>query len=92
MCPCALRKIFETTDQLGILPGTGRKQIPSFSFKNVATAIIKASRQHLPKKMTTFVRHLKDSIRCHVLNNPSDSDQITVGNMVHRLQHIVENE
>ncbi|GBM24303.1 hypothetical protein AVEN_158864-1 [Araneus ventricosus] len=38
MSPCALRKMiqkFETTGQLGILPGRGRKQIPSSRVEDV---------------------------------------------------------
>ncbi|GBN98134.1 hypothetical protein AVEN_194341-1 [Araneus ventricosus] len=44
----ALRKMiqnFERTGQLGILPGRGRKQIPSSSFEDVATALVEASSQ-----------------------------------------------
>ncbi|GBM58576.1 hypothetical protein AVEN_222801-1 [Araneus ventricosus] len=46
MSPCALRKMiqkFETTRQLGILPGRGRKQIPSSIFEDVATVVVEAS-------------------------------------------------
>ncbi|GBM35927.1 hypothetical protein AVEN_244991-1 [Araneus ventricosus] len=46
--PCALRKViqkFETTGQLGILPGRGRKQIPSSSVEDVATVVVEASSQ-----------------------------------------------
>ncbi|GBL73710.1 hypothetical protein AVEN_230699-1 [Araneus ventricosus] len=48
MSPCALRKMiqkFETTGQLAILPGRGRKQIPSSSVEDVATAVVEASSQ-----------------------------------------------
>ncbi|GBN97942.1 hypothetical protein AVEN_72147-1 [Araneus ventricosus] len=48
MSPCALRKTilkFETTGQLDILPGRGRKQIPSSSVEDVATAVVEASSQ-----------------------------------------------
>ena len=48
MSPRALHKImlkFEATGQLGILPGRGRKRIPSSSFENVATAVVKTSSQ-----------------------------------------------
>ncbi|GBN70932.1 hypothetical protein AVEN_197089-1 [Araneus ventricosus] len=48
MSPCVLRKMiqkFETTGQFGILPGRGRKQIPSPSIENVATAVVEASSQ-----------------------------------------------
>ncbi|GBL84603.1 hypothetical protein AVEN_191069-1 [Araneus ventricosus] len=45
MSPCALRKIiqkFQTTMQIGILPGGGRKQIPSSSVEDVAIAVVEA--------------------------------------------------
>ncbi|GBN35733.1 hypothetical protein AVEN_251779-1 [Araneus ventricosus] len=48
MSPCALRKMiqkFETTGQLGILPGRGRKQIPSSSVEDVNTAVVEARSQ-----------------------------------------------
>ncbi|GBO39959.1 hypothetical protein AVEN_107801-1 [Araneus ventricosus] len=48
MYPCALRKMiqkFETTGQLGIVPGRGRKQIPSSSVEDVAPAVVEASSQ-----------------------------------------------
>ncbi|GBM60515.1 hypothetical protein AVEN_260001-1 [Araneus ventricosus] len=48
MSPCALPKMiqkFETTGQLGILPGRGRKQIPSSSVEDVATAVVEANSQ-----------------------------------------------
>ncbi|GBM70864.1 hypothetical protein AVEN_76819-1 [Araneus ventricosus] len=50
MSPFALRKMiqkFETTGQLGILPGRGRKQIPSPSVEDMATAVVEASSQSL---------------------------------------------
>ncbi|GBL72627.1 hypothetical protein AVEN_127885-1 [Araneus ventricosus] len=46
MSPCALRKMtqkFETTGELGILPGRGRKQIPSSSVQDMATAVVEAN-------------------------------------------------
>ncbi|GBM11606.1 hypothetical protein AVEN_180153-1 [Araneus ventricosus] len=46
--PCALRKMkqkFKTTGQLGILPGRGRKQIPSTSVEDVAIAVVETSSQ-----------------------------------------------
>ncbi|GBM57910.1 hypothetical protein AVEN_237791-1 [Araneus ventricosus] len=46
MSPCSLRKMiqkFETTGQLGIFSGRGRKQIPSSSVEDVATAVVEAS-------------------------------------------------
>ena len=46
MSPYGLRKMmqkFETTGQLGILPGRGRKQIQSSRVENVATAVVEAS-------------------------------------------------
>ncbi|GBN13339.1 hypothetical protein AVEN_136095-1 [Araneus ventricosus] len=48
MSPCALRKMiqkFETTGDLGIFPGRRRKQIPSSSVEDVATAVVEASSQ-----------------------------------------------
>ncbi|GBL84602.1 hypothetical protein AVEN_191068-1 [Araneus ventricosus] len=48
MSPCALRKMiqkFETTEQLGILPGRGRKQIPSSSVEDVNTEVVEAISQ-----------------------------------------------
>ncbi|GFY72799.1 uncharacterized protein TNIN_346921 [Trichonephila inaurata madagascariensis] len=48
MSPYALRKMiqeFETTGQLGILPGRERRHIPSSSIENVATAVVEASSQ-----------------------------------------------
>ncbi|GBM24654.1 hypothetical protein AVEN_272884-1 [Araneus ventricosus] len=48
MSPCALRKMiqkFETTGQLGILPGKGRNQILSSSVVDAATAFVEASSQ-----------------------------------------------
>ncbi|GBM56328.1 hypothetical protein AVEN_60310-1 [Araneus ventricosus] len=36
---------FETARQLGILPGRGRKQIPSSSVEDVATAVVEACGQ-----------------------------------------------
>ncbi|GBM82439.1 hypothetical protein AVEN_229480-1 [Araneus ventricosus] len=47
MSPCALCKMiqrFETTGQIGILPG---KQIPSSSFEDVDTSVVEASSQSL---------------------------------------------
>ncbi|GBM63013.1 hypothetical protein AVEN_12287-1 [Araneus ventricosus] len=48
MSSCALRKMiqkFETTGQLGILPGRERKQIPSSRVEDVAIAVVEASNQ-----------------------------------------------
>ncbi|GFW97930.1 DUF4817 domain-containing protein [Trichonephila clavipes] len=48
MAPYALCKMihtFETTGQLGILPGRRRKHIPSSSIKNRATAVDEANSQ-----------------------------------------------
>ncbi|GBM22532.1 hypothetical protein AVEN_183966-1 [Araneus ventricosus] len=48
MFPCAQRKMiqkFETTQQLGIIPGRGQKQIPSSSVEDEATAVFEASSQ-----------------------------------------------
>ncbi|GBM91997.1 hypothetical protein AVEN_190377-1 [Araneus ventricosus] len=55
MSPCALRKMiqeFETTGQLGSLPGRGRRQIPCSSVEAVASRTVNCqppqpcSRQH----------------------------------------------
>ncbi|GFV68488.1 DUF4817 domain-containing protein [Trichonephila clavipes] len=46
MSPYALLKMiqkFETTRQLGILPGRGRNQILSFNVENVTTAVVEAA-------------------------------------------------
>lgn len=48
MTPRALRdmmKKFETTGQLGILPGRGRKPVSSASVEDVATAVVEATSQ-----------------------------------------------
>ncbi|GBN02983.1 hypothetical protein AVEN_255938-1 [Araneus ventricosus] len=50
MSSCALRKMiqkFETTGQLEILPGRGRKKIPSSNVEDVATAVVEVSSQSL---------------------------------------------
>ncbi|GBN87981.1 hypothetical protein AVEN_141208-1 [Araneus ventricosus] len=46
MSSCALWKViqkFEATGQIGILPGCGRKQIPSYSAEDGATAVVEVS-------------------------------------------------
>ncbi|GBM41325.1 hypothetical protein AVEN_241484-1 [Araneus ventricosus] len=48
MFPCALRKMiqkFETTGQPGILPGRGRKQIPSSSVEDVVIVVVEDNSQ-----------------------------------------------
>ncbi|GBL72540.1 hypothetical protein AVEN_127816-1 [Araneus ventricosus] len=48
MSPCTVCKMiqkFETTGQLGILLGRLRKEIPSSSVEDVATAVVEASSQ-----------------------------------------------
>ncbi|GBO24951.1 hypothetical protein AVEN_195266-1 [Araneus ventricosus] len=48
MSPCALRMMiqkFETTGRLDILPGRGRKQIPSSSVEDLAIAVVDSSSQ-----------------------------------------------
>ncbi|GFT45638.1 uncharacterized protein NPIL_362581 [Nephila pilipes] len=101
LSPCVLRKMiqkFETTGQLSINPGRGRKQIPSSRVKNVATEIFEASSQlqdgsnNTYRERTASVWHLKGSIRRYVLNIPADSLWPAVENIILRLQHLVEHE
>ncbi|GBM57085.1 hypothetical protein AVEN_261426-1 [Araneus ventricosus] len=64
MSPCALRKMiqkFETTGQLGILPGRGRKQISFSSFEDVATESLKPA-----------VSRRIDSVTVSVVTHPWD--------------------
>ncbi|GBM43349.1 hypothetical protein AVEN_166094-1 [Araneus ventricosus] len=71
MSPCALLKKvqeFETTGQLGILPGRGRKQIPSSSVEDVGTAVVEASNQspHGSDVAPPDIdRHIKKLLRQH---------------------------
>ncbi|GBM85277.1 hypothetical protein AVEN_84104-1 [Araneus ventricosus] len=45
MCSHKMIQKFETTGQLGILPGRGRKRSPSSSVEEMATAVVEASSQ-----------------------------------------------
>ena len=48
--PCALRNMvqkFEINEKLDILPGRGRKKIPSSSAENVATTVVETSSHSL---------------------------------------------
>ncbi|GBL99027.1 hypothetical protein AVEN_227535-1 [Araneus ventricosus] len=77
MLPCALRKMiqkFETTVQLGILPGRGRKQIPSSSVEDVATVVIETSSQSP-----------HGSVSVPVVSRVLDMSYSTVGKILRRI-------